>query len=1114
MDDRQQSTNATGSASLIAAGQGAISDYPRDRLIQAWFEEQAARTPHLPALQFETQTLTYAALNERANQLAHYLRSLQVTPDTPLAICLEPGFDLLIGILAILKAGCGYVPLDPHYPVERLQYMLADTQASVLITHSDFVSIFANVMTTRLCLDVTTQAIDACATTNPDHRNQATDLAYVIYTSGSTGKPKGVMITHRNVSHFFHWFGLALPVTTDDIVDFSSSISFDFSVPNTLFPLTRGASIAICPEASRKDSFLYLNHLQARRVSVIKITPSHFRQLKEFVTPEHALTHLRWIIFGGESSYVKDVQDWLLQYPELKIFNEYGPTEATVATSWVIVDKENIRQFKHVLPIGKPALNSQLYILDDALKPVAVGERGELYIGGEGVARGYLNRPEVTAERFIPNPFSNHPESRLYKTGDVCRWLPDGNIEFIERVDHQVKIRGFRIEISEIEMNLVSHPGIREAAVLAPDSLIDQTGEKRLVAYCVAQTPEAVPSVQTLREHLQYGLPEYMIPTIFVMMDALPLTPNGKLDRKALPLPVMSRAESYMAPRNDMERSLAQIWCDVLNLPEIGIQDNFFDLGGHSLTASRIISRIGKQHKKAIKLQDFYQAPTIESLAFAVKAASDYQQEINQAVRRKSARGFPLSDMQFLLWLAQKSYSRTQSLNIVDRRRVAGLLDRTTLHLAFDRLLERHPVLSYYISSKAPMQYPQSNCHVPVVEQSLVTLTPAQQSEVLSQSLNELRACHFGKKGSPLIAARVFQLDDHTTELQLGLSHMISDELSPDIVFNDLSAYYTGQTRPALSAVNSSYQDYAITERHHFNDHLQEDMRFWKHYLKNTVLFDFPFVTPNVVADESYSTYLEVPEEVLSHLRAFCARHRLSVSDSLCAAVGMALSCHVELDPDIPDQSMVINVVKSTRNNDYYDDTIGFFVRTDLVKIAMNDEPGFLELSRRVQQSSLDTEAHQSCPVVVKLANLFRPRWQGKRVRGAMMNLLAFLCARLFPAYELHPDVLNQYGRLFIANTERHFLAQVNVLNSFMQDKKINPLFGFPVKRVEEEQNERVVANRVLEVSFDRNNRNRPYLIVAGCIPAALREQIASDILRHIKACENARQASASVAYP
>jgi len=1075
------------------------NEYQRDKTIQDLLEEQVAAHPDNIALVYAEQSITYAELNSKANQLAHYLLHSGVKPDNLIAVCMEASFDLFIAILAILKTGCAYLPLDPNYPAERRQYMLDDTNAACLITHSSLLKQFGEMRARVICLDTQSHVFDQ-QTHNPNKFSHADSLMYVIYTSGSTGKPKGVMLTHHNVHNFINWITQALEVNEADIFDFSSSISFDFSVFTTILPLVKGASIAICPEGDKKDPELYSRHLHKNKVTIIKLTPSYFRQLKEFIKPEYDFKDLRWIVFGGELLLAQDIQDWLKQYPHHKILNEYGPTEAAVATSWIKINKHNVAQFTHGIPIGKAAYNTQLYILDANMNPLPPGVEGELYIGGEGVAKGYLNQPEMTSKRFVLNPFKEDA-SRLYRTGDLCRFLPDGNIEFIGRVDHQVKIRGFRIETSEIEMRLAAHTNVREAVVIARDDMTDQTGEKRLVAYCLLKDKNTRPDPRYLREFLHRSLPDYMIPAAFVLMDSFPLTTNGKLDRKALPEPEQINYHHYHAPRTALEQIIADIWSEVLNLEQIGVNDNFFELGGHSLSGARIISKIMKATHKDIKLADLYDAPTISQLANVVghAAEADKKNVREQQKYAAAGKGIPLGDMQFLLWFAQKSYSKSQTLNIVTRKRFSGLLDMVALRYAFECVLKTHQILNFYMSPYKPLQYVQEDVKFDLEENDISALSFRDQEDVLMDSLAWLKTHHHWQKGRPLLEARLFRLADGQSEIQLAISHMAGDEFSPEIIFKDLSQHYldykNNKKIDAPSRESISYFDYALEERDNLDLILKRDMPFWGDYLKDISLFSFPKedIIYNISPDEAYTTYIEIDDRAAAKLQTFCILNRLSMLDSLCAVTGSVLTPYLVNK----NGSMALNVVKSTRHDDRYDDTVGCFVTTNLIKMKIDGAGNIVDLAKQAQKSTGETAPHQFCPPIVKFAYLFQSKWKRKKIRSGVIKACMHLTASSFPSLQLHPDVLNFYGKMALAESNQHFLVQVNMLNSFigMNHQQNKQQFGLPQERLDGYRDPRIVAKNVLDIRFERDSSNRANLVLSCNLSKHLREKIGGDIL-------------------
>jgi amino acid adenylation domain-containing protein len=575
--------------------------YPKDRCLHELIEEQVERTPEAVAVVFEDTKLTYRQLNERASQLARQLQKLGVGPDTLVGICVERSLEMVVGLLGILKAGGAYVPLDPSYPKERLAFMLEDARPPVLVTQRELQEVLPVQQAKVVYLDASDET-----GTESEHRlgaelkSRSNCLVYVLYTSGSTGRPKGVAIEHRCAVAFATW---ARRVFTDEEfagVLFSTSICFDLSVFELLVTLASGGKVIVAENALELPTLPAANE-----VKMINTVPSAMAELvRTNGIPRSAIT----INLAGEP-LAQSLVDKLYEDSFVRrVYDLYGPTEATTYSTFTL------RQRGGKATIGRPISNTHVFILDRHRQPVPIGVPGELYIGGAGLARGYLNRPELTMERFVPNPFMELPGTRLYKTGDLARYLPDGAIEYLRRLDHQVKIRGFRIELGEIESVLAGSPGVREALVMVRE---DVPGDKRLVAYLTAIEGEP-PKVSELRGLLQAKLPEYMVPFAFVTLDRFPLLPNGKVDRKALPPPELGQAATergFVAPRTSLEEALAGIWRDVLGLKQVGVLDNFFDLGGHSLLAIRVQARTESQLARKVPLTAFLQTPTIAEIA-------------------------------------------------------------------------------------------------------------------------------------------------------------------------------------------------------------------------------------------------------------------------------------------------------------------------------------------------------------------------------------------------------------------------------------------------------------------------------------------------------------------
>jgi len=588
------------------------ADYPAGGCLHELFEAQAARTPDAAAVAFGGERLTYRELDERANRLAHHLRALGVGPEVLVGVCLERSLEMVVGLLGVLKAGGAYVPLDPAYPAERLAFMLADARAPILLTQAALVERVSASAARVVCLDSDWPAIARRPAAGLGRRAAPANLAYVIYTSGSTGRPKGVMNTHGGIVNRLLWMQEAYGLGPSDRVLQKTPFSFDVSVWEFFWPLLAGAELVVARSGGHRDPQYLAELIAGQEITTLHFVPAMLRSFLESGGARYCAS-VRRVFCSGEA-LPHDLLTHFFAQSAAELHNLYGPTEAAVdVTYWACDPAYGAGK----VPIGRPIANARVYVLDRRLQPVPVGVAGELHIAGAGVARGYLGRPDLTAERFIPDPFAAEPGGRLYKTGDLVRYLADGNLEFLGRLDDQVKIRGFRVEPGEVEAALARHPAVREGAVAVREGA---AGEKRLVAYLVPRQPSS-PAVGEVWRALRRQLPEHMIPAAFVVLEALPLTPSGKIDRRALPAPDSARPElgaAYLAPRTPLEETLAEIWSRSLGLERVGIRDNFFELGGHSLLATRIVARIRQALQIEVPLRTFFEAPSIAELSDAL----------------------------------------------------------------------------------------------------------------------------------------------------------------------------------------------------------------------------------------------------------------------------------------------------------------------------------------------------------------------------------------------------------------------------------------------------------------------------------------------------------------
>ena len=594
-----------------------------NKCIHQLFEEQVTQYPNAVALVFENQQLTYRELNHRANQLAHYLQSLGVKPDDLVGICVERSLETIIGILGILKAGGAYVPLDPAYPQERIAYSLLDSQVTILLTIEKHLAILPSHKAQIVCLDLDWEMVAKSSKENLDSGVRPANLAYVIYTSGSTGKPKGVLIDHCNVVRLFsstqHWYKF----DHHDVWTMFHSYAFDFSVWEIWGALFYGGKLVVVPYLVSRSADTFYQLLVEEGVTVLNQTPSAFIQLIQVEQSSHFHSkrklNLRYVIFGGEALDLQSLKLWYDRHGDRnpQLVNMYGITETTVHVTYRPISLADLESRSSI--IGYPILDLQVYLLDQSLQQVKTGVVGEMYIEGAGLARGYLNRKELTTERFIKNPFSKNSESRLYKSGDLARYLPDGDLEYLGRIDHQVKIRGFRIELGEIETVIAANPDVSQTVAMVRE---DRPGNKIIVAYLVPR-PNAAIEITGVHQQLQEKLPYYMIPAAFVILKSFPLTNNGKIDRRALPKPDAADLVStapYVAPQTLVEKQLTSMWAEVLNLKQVGIDDNFFELGGHSLLAVQLVSKMEQIFDTSIPLATLLKAPSIKQLVHLLQS--------------------------------------------------------------------------------------------------------------------------------------------------------------------------------------------------------------------------------------------------------------------------------------------------------------------------------------------------------------------------------------------------------------------------------------------------------------------------------------------------------------
>ncbi len=929
----------------------------RDVCIHQMFEMQVERSPQAIAVVFENTQLTYKQLNQRANQLAHHLRSLGVGPEVLVGICLERSLEMIVGLLGILKAGGAYVPLDPAYPKERLAFILSDTQTPVLLTQEKLVKNLPPHQAQVVCLDCFWQENSHNSQENPVNETTPDNLIYVIYTSGSTGQPKGVMIPHRGICNQLNWKQTTFGLTPADKVLLTISFSFDPSVWQIFWPLCFGGQLFIARSGGHQDTAYLVKVITEEQITVLALVPSILRVLLEEKGIEDC-RFIRHIICGGEALSIELIERFFAQLNlDNVLHNCYGPTEASIdSTFWTCQRCTNYV----FAPIGCPITNARIYILDENLQPVAFGESGELHIGGIGLARGYLNRPELTTEKFIFDHFSSQRGARLYKTGDLARYLSDGNIEFLGRIDHQVKIRGFRIELGEIEAILGQYPSLTQAIVVARE---DVPGDKKLVAYIVAN-PEQSPSQVELRHFLQSRLPEYMLPASFIFLDTLPLNPNGKIDRRALPVPDISGvslSNNFIPPQNPTEEVLATIWAKVLRLEQVGIHDNFFELGGHSLLATQVMSRIRQALGIEIPLKLLFENPTIASLAEAIaqnqtQGDDPQNQTIPQIANRESA---PLSFAQQRVWFLEQLEPNSPAYIVSNAQRLTGELNVSVLQQSLDAIVSYHEALrTNFIKSLDGSPIQVIGTPRPV-ELKLINVTREEVECLLNQEAQR----PFNLESDLMLRATLLQINEQEHILLLIMHHIASDGWSMGILWQQLAAVYEAflNRKPSpLPKLPIQYADFAVWQHQWLSGEvLSSQIDYWKTQLAGaSTVLELPTDRPRppVQTYQGAAQSLMLPQNLSASLTELSHQEGVTLFMTLLAAFGTILHRYTG------QEDILIGSPIAGRNRSEIEGLIGFFINTVVLRTNFSGNPSFRLLLSRVRQMALDAYAHQDMP--------------------------------------------------------------------------------------------------------------------------------------------------------
>jgi amino acid adenylation domain-containing protein len=930
-------------------------------LLHRAVEEQVDRTPDAIAVVFEGATLTYRELDERANRLAHRLRVLGVGPDTLVGVCLDRSLDLPVALYGVLKAGGAYVPIDPGYPEDRIAYMLGDARAPVLLTDARLASRLPHGGATVIAVDAD-EALAASSAARPaDVAIGPENLAYVIYTSGSTGRPKGVMIPHRAIVNHNRWFLRAYPFGPDRAVLQKTPVSFDASVWEFWVPLMAGARLVMARPGGHREPAYLVEAVIANGVTDLQLVPSMLEVLVEEPSLSRCVGLTR--MFAGGEALSRALVDRFKARRAADVINLYGPTECTVeATSWIAEAAAS----GAMEPIGRPVDNVRLHVLDPGGEPLPIGVAGELHIAGACVGRGYFGRPDLTAERFVPDPWAGDPAARMYKTGDLCRLRADGVLEYVGRVDHQIKLRGFRIELGEIEAVLSAEPAVREAVVLLRE---DAPGDPRLVAYVVARGER--PSASQLKAALAAKLPEHMVPSAFVLLDALPLTPGGKVDRRALPAPDAAALapRDHVPPRSPVEQAIAGIFGEVLKLPQeqIGALDAFFDLGGHSLLAAQAVTRVRAAFGVDLAIRELFEAPTVAGLAARVEAAlaGGSRPAVPPIVPVPRTGPLPLSFGQERLWFLSQLDPESPAYVISLALRLTGNLDVAALERALGELVRRHEVLRTTFASVdgKPVQVIHPPAPLPLPKESLAHLAREERDKAVRAEAEAEARRPFDLTAGPVIRAKLLELDGEDHVLLFTLHHAVSDGWTAGIINRELTALYgafsRGEPSP-LPELAVQYADYAAWQRSWLSGAvLDEQLAYWKKHLEGA-----PFVLelptdrprPPVQSFRGAQRMFRLSRELTAAVKELARREGATLYMTLLAAYDLLLHRHSG------QSDILVGTPLAGRTRGETESLVGFFLNTQVVRARLAPEMTFKELLAQVKETALGAYAHQDMP--------------------------------------------------------------------------------------------------------------------------------------------------------
>ncbi|MFZ1289539.1 MAG: amino acid adenylation domain-containing protein, partial [Melioribacteraceae bacterium] len=941
--------------------------YPTTNGIHTLFERWVEITPNSIAVVDDFSKITYCELNKKANRLANYLLYLNLNKSLPIGISQSKSINLIASVLGVLKAGYAYLPLDPTYPSDRLNYMIDDSSIELLITDKENTDIFSS-FPSKIIIDEDTN-IENYTEENLNLKINENDLAYIIYTSGSTGKAKGTMIQHNSLINIYLGWEQDYCLLTDVKNHLQmASFSFDVFGGDWTRALCSGGKLVLVKREKLLEADELYKLIINENIEIAEFVPAVLRNLVSYINEKSFdLKMFKVLIAGSDIWYVREYKEFKkLISDQTRLINSFGLTETAIDSTF-FEDKELNLPDERLVPIGRPFPNIHLYILDENFKILPIGAKGELYIGGVSLARGYYKKPHLTAERFLPNPFSKISGDRLYKTGDLARYLSDGNIEFLGRADHQIKMRGFRIELGEIETSISEHEKVKESIVLAKE---DKNGEKKLVAYINCKEGKTI-EITELRDFVSEKVPDYMVPSVFIFMDKFPLTPNGKVDRKALPEPNKEELQKaieidFVAPRNKIEIEICKIWEEILSIEKVGIRNNFFLLGGHSLLATQVISRLKSELNIELPLRVIFEKPTIEEIAFEIEKLEINQPETSKEIkieRRKTNQNIPLSFAQERLWFLDQFEPNSPFYNIPESYRIKGKINTEILNECFNIIIDRHEILRTYFSSNdgTPFQVIQEKLeiNIPIIDLSNVTNSKVN----INQLIDEEARTPLSITQLPLFRIKIIKLGDEDLVFLMTIHHIISDDWSSRVIVQELGLSYESLSLKLpnpLLPLQIQYADYSIWQRNWLKDEiLKTQIEYWKNKLTGIPsLLELPIdhARPNEQTFNGDFIPFILSDDLSKKINIITQQEGITVFMFLLAAYKVLL---YKLSGQ---NDIVVGTPNANRNKKEIESLVGFFVNTLALRTNFYSELSIKELFTQIKETTLQAYAHQELP--------------------------------------------------------------------------------------------------------------------------------------------------------